>query len=233
MEDNILIECRELTKVYSRGKETPVRAVDGVELKVSNGEFLAIVGRSGTGKSTLLNLIGGLDQPTSGTVILDGKALDKISDRELALVRREKIGFVFQDFNLLPGYTAYENIEIALAPGQLSTKERRGRVENLLHAFELADRANHLPRQLSVGQQQRLAIARALVNNPVLILADEPTGGVDPTTAKEVVDRLVELNRRSNVTLIVTTHSAFPYHLASRVVYMKDGRMVSQEEAGY
>ena len=226
-----LIECRELTKVYPGGKASPVRAVDRVDLKVYKGEFVVIVGRSGVGKSTLLNLMGGLDRPTSGTVVFDGNAIEKMSDKELARIRMNKIGFVFQDYNLLPAYSALENIELTLAPSEPSRKKRRERGEKLLRDFGLIDRADHLSVQLSLGEQQRVAIARALVNNPILILADEPSGGIDPTTAKEIVARFVELNQKDDVTLVIATHGAFPRSLASRVLYMKGGRIVSQEDA--
>lgn len=228
-----LLECRKLTKVYFRVKDSPISAVDGVDLKICNRDVLVIVGRSASGKTTLLNLIGGLDRPTSGTVILDGEALEKMSNKELALVRLKRVGFVFQGFNLLQAYTAFENIEVALAPTLLSRKERQQRVKNLLHTFNLAHRADHLPLELSLGQQQKVAIARALANHPVLVLADEPTGELDPITAREVVETFAELNRRYNVTLVIATHGAFPYNVANRVVYMKDGRIVNQKEAGY
>ena len=228
-----LIETRELTKVYLPKKETQVKAVDEVNLKVHRGEFLVIVGRSGSGKTTLLNLIGALDRPTSGTVIFEGKDLGGLSNRELALLRRHKVGFVFQTFNLLPALTALENIEVALAPTPLSREERREKSRTLLEIFELKNRADHLPLELSVGQRQKLAIARALASDPVLILADEPTGEIDPTTGKEIITKLVELNRRHNVTLVVASHGAFPYNLAKRVLFLKNGRLVSQEEAGY
>jgi len=233
MEENTLLECRELCKVYARGRGSPVKAVDNVSLQIRRGDFVVIVGRSGTGKSTLMNLLGGLDRPTSGTVSLEGNALEKMSDAELALVRMNKIGFIFQDFNLLPAYTAFENVEVALAPTRLNKEERRKRVEDLLTRFDILGRAEHLPAELSLGQQQRVAIARALVNNPVLLMADEPTGGVDPITAKEVTQKFVELNKVQGVTVIVTTHGAFPFDLGNRLLFMKDGRIVSREESGY
>jgi putative ABC transport system ATP-binding protein len=230
--ENLLLECQDVTRVFPK-RNPPVTAVNNVSLKVSRGDFLVIVGRSGAGKSTLLNLIGALDRPTSGTVLIDDKPLDNMSDKDLARFRMKNIGFIFQDFNLLPAYTAFENIEIALIPNRLPKTERRDRVESLLHASGLADRADHLPLEMSVGEQQKLAIARALANNPPLILADEPTGAVDPMTAKETVDRLLELNHKRNVTLVVTTHGIFPYHLVNQALYMKNGGIVSKDEAGY
>jgi putative ABC transport system ATP-binding protein len=228
-----LIETRELTKVYLRKSEAQVKAVDGVNLKIYRGEFLAIVGRSGSGKTTLLNLIGTLDRPTSGAVIFEGRALCDLSNRELTLLRRQKVGLVFQTFNLLSALTALENITVALAPTRMSMEERQEKARTLLDTFELSDRADRLPLELSVGQQQKLAIARALINDPVLILADEPTGEMDPITGREIVAKLVELNRNHNVTLVVTSHGTFPYDRADRVLFLKDGRLVSKEEAGY
>lgn len=228
-----LIETRELTKVYLRKSEIQIKAVDGVNLKIYRGEFLAIVGRSGSGKTTLLNLIGTLDRPTSGAVIFEGRDLCDLSNRDLTLLRRQKVGLVFQTFNLLPALTALENIEVALAPTRMSKEERQEKARTLLDIFELTDRADRLPLELSVGQQQELAIARALINDPVLILADEPTGEMDPITGREIVAKLVELNRNYNVTLVVTSHGTFPCNQVDRVLFLKDGRLVSKEEAGY
>ena len=228
-----LIETRELTKVYLRKSEIQIKAVDGVNLKIYRGEFLAIVGRSGSGKTTLLNLIGTLDRPTSGAVIFEGRDLCDLSNRDLSLLRRQKVGLVFQTFNLLPALTALENIEVALAPTRMSKEERQEKARTLLDIFELTDRADRLPLELSVGQQQKLAIARALINDPVLILADEPTGEMDPITGREIVAKLVELNRNYNVTLVVTSHGTFPCNQVDRVLFLKDGRLVSKEEAGY
>lgn len=228
-----LIETRELTKTYPRKREAPVVAVNGVNIRIFRGEFLAIVGRSGCGKTTLLNLIGALDRPTSGAVIFENKNLGAFSHRDLALLRRQKVGFVFQTFNLLPALTAFENIEVALAPTQMSRDERREKAKSLLESLELMDKAEHLPLELSVGQQQKVAIARAMARDPPLILADEPTGEMDPVTGGEIASKLVELNQKHNVTVVVTSHGAFPYELARRVLFMKNGKIVSQEQAGY
>lgn len=231
--DTPIVEAKEVSKTYrSKGGEL-VRAVESVDLKVFHGEFLALVGRSGAGKTTLLNLIGALDLPSSGTMLLDGMDLSRIPSRELALVRRRKIGFIFQDFNLLPVLTVSENLEVALALTDTPTKEQKTRITNLLTSFELEKKANCLPSELSLGQQQRVAIARALVNNPSLILADEPTGEVDSITAKSVVGKLAELNQRFAITLIVATHGSFPYDDAKRILFMKDGRIMPPEKAGY
>lgn len=230
---NPLIETKELTKVYPRKREAPVNALSNVNLKIFRGEFLAIVGRSGSGKTTLLNLLGTLDRPTLGKVIFEDKDLGKFSNRDLALLRRQKIGFVFQTFNLLPALTVLENIEVALVPTQMSRYEQKEKAKTLLKLFELTDKADHLPLELSVGQQQKVAIARAVARDPPLILADEPTGEMDSMTGEEIVAKLVELNQKYSVTLVVSSHGTFPYKLASRVLFMKSGTIVSQEEAGY
>jgi len=232
MEDSAVVECQGLTKVFRRRTGAALKAVDNVDLQVGAGEFVLIVGRSGSGKSTLLGLLGGLDRPTAGSVRLRGKALEATPDRELARTRRENVGFVFQDFNLLPAYTALENVEIALAPLALPRQEQRGRAEALLRRFGVLDRAEHLPAELSLGEQQRVAVARALANRPLLILADEPTGGVDALTGREVVDKLSELNHEEGVTAVVATHGVFPQEAASRVLYMRDGALVSRDAAG-
>lgn len=227
-----MIETRRLTKVFLRRGEQ-VKAVDGVTVKIIEGEFVAVVGRSGAGKTTLLNLIGALDQPTSGTVKFKDKEISNVSKKGLSLLRREKIGFIFQDFNLLPTLTSFENIEVALALATMKRDKLREKVNSLLDSVGLSNRADHFPSELSVGQRQKLAIARALANDPVLLLADEPTGEMDPTSGREIASRLFELNRECNVTVVVASHGAFPYHKANRTLFMKDGKLVSKEKAGY
>jgi putative ABC transport system ATP-binding protein len=227
--DMPVVETKKVSKIYHQGGGS-IKAVDSIDLQVSQGEFLAIVGRSGAGKTTLLNLIGALDMPSSGMVLLDGVDMSKASTKEMALVRRKKIGFVFQNFNLLPALTVFENLEVALATTEIPMEEQKKRIKDLLSFFELYGKMDCLPNELSLGQQQRVAIARALVNNPSLILADEPTGEVDSITAKGVVDKLVELNQRFGITLIVATHGSFPYKVAKRVLFMKDGRIIPFEE---
>jgi len=231
--NNPLIETRDLAKVYLRKSGPSIKALDGVNLEVSAGEFLVIVGLSGSGKTTLLNLVGALDRPTSGEVIFEGKSLNDFSNRDLALLRRRKIGFVFQTFNLLPSLTALENIELALIHSKMSKEEINDNVNALLNLFDLTDKSNRLPFELSVGQQQKVAIARALVKDPVLILADEPTGEMDPIAGREIVAKLVELNQKSKVTMIVASHGTFPCTQADRTLFIKDGKIVSQKEAGY
>jgi len=231
--NSLLTETRNLRKVYFRKSSPPIKALDGVNLKVFAGEFLALVGRSGSGKTTLLNLIGALDRPTSGEVLFEGKSLGDFSNRDLALLRREKIGFIFQTFNLLPSLTVLENVESALVHLPMSKNQITKKVATLLEFFDLTAKSSMLPLDLSVGQQQKVAIARALVKNPVLILADEPTGEMDPIAGREIVAKLVELNRKLKVTMIVASHGAFPYTQTDRTLFIKDGKLVSQKEAGY
>jgi putative ABC transport system ATP-binding protein len=233
LKNNPLIATKDLSKVYLRKNLPPIKALDEVDLEIFAGEFLAIVGRSGSGKTTLLNLVGALDRPTSGKVIFEGKSLGDFSNRDLALLRRSKIGFIFQTFNLLPTLTVLENVKSALIHSQMPKEEINNKVTDLLDFFDLTDKSNRLPLELSVGQQQKVAIARALVKDPVLILADEPTGEMDPIAGKEIVTKLVELNRKSKVTMIVASHGTFPYTQADRTLFLKDGKIVSQKEAGY
>jgi len=228
-----LLETKEIVKVFCRKNSPPIKALDGVSVEIHAGEFLALVGRSGSGKSTFLNLVGALDRPTSGQVIFEGKSLKDFSNRDLTFFRRRKIGFVFQTFNLLPSLTIKENVEAALIHSNFSRKEISNKVAVLLDSFDLSDKCNRLPLELSVGQQQKAAIARAIVKEPVLLLADEPTGEMDPISGKEIVEKLIELNKKSKVTLIVATHGTFPHNQADRTLFIKDGRIVSQNEAGY
>jgi len=233
IKNNPLIETRDLAKVYLRKSGSSIKALDGVNLQIFAGEFLAIVGRSGSGKTTLLNLIGALDRPTSGKVTFEGKNLSDLSDRDLALLRRQKVGFIFQTFNLLPALTALENIEVALIHSRMSKEEISEKAATMLNLFKLTDKSNQLPLELSVGQQQKVAIARALAKDPALILADEPTGEMDPITGEEIVAKLVELNEKTKVTIIVASHGTFPYNQVDRTLFIKDGKIVSQKEAGY
>jgi ABC-type lipoprotein export system ATPase subunit len=228
-----LLETKEVVKVFSRKNDPLIKALDGVNVEIHAGEFLALVGRSGSGKSTFLNLVGALDRPTSGQVIFEGKSLKNFSNRELTFFRRRKIGFVFQTFNLLPSLTIGENVEAALIHSNFSRQEIRNKVAVMLDSFDLSDKCNRLPLELSVGQQQKAAIARAIVKEPILILADEPTGEMDPISGKEIVEKLIELNKKSKVTLIVASHGTFPYNQADRTLFIKDGKIVSQNEAGY
>src|SRR3989337_2162257 len=228
-----LIETQNLGKIYFRKSAPQIKALDGVNLQVTAGEFVALVGCSGSGKTTLLNLMGALDRPTSGEVFFEGMNLGDFSNRDLALLRRQKIGFVFQTFNLLPSLTVCENVQLALVHSPMSKNEIAEKVATELEFFDLTDKSSILPLDLSVGQQQKVAIARALVKNTILILADEPTGEMDPMAAEEIIAKLVELNRKSKVTTVVVSHGTFPYKQADRTLFLNNGKIVSQKEAGY
>jgi putative ABC transport system ATP-binding protein len=222
-----ILEARGLTKVYRRGA-SEVRAVDGIDLDVDAGEFMAIMGRSGSGKTTLLDLLGCLLRPTDGSLSIDGRGVIGASDGELATIRRERIGFVFQEFNLIPTLTAIENVLLPLryGPRRHDAKEW---ARQLLELVGLGDRATHRPTELSGGEQQRVAIARALVNEPAVILADEPTGELDSATSERLVATLRELNRDRGVTIIIVTHDAGVAGATDRVVRLSDGRVVADE----
>jgi putative ABC transport system ATP-binding protein len=232
-QNNPLIEAKNLGKVYSRKNAVPIKALEGVNLEAFQGEFLAIIGRSGSGKTTLLNLLGALDRPTTGEIKFAGKFLDGFSNRDLAILRREKIGFIFQTFNLLPSLTVFENVELALVHLRMSKDQIRRKVAAFLDSLELAEMSSRLPLELSVGQQQKVAIARAIAKDPALILADEPTGEMDPITGREILEKLIELNRKAKITLIVASHGRLMHEEANRTLFLKGGKIVSQEEAGY
>jgi putative ABC transport system ATP-binding protein len=223
------IRVRRLTKVYGEG-ETAVRALSSVDLTVLRGEMVAIMGPSGSGKSTLLHLLGALDTPTTGTVEIGGRRFDGLSDGELTFLRRERIGFVFQFFNLLPALTAEENVLLpALIAGDRD-RESRQRASELLARVGLAERAGHLPGELSGGEQQRVSIARALLMDPELVLADEPTGNLDSTSSAEVLKLLRELNRREGHTIVLVSHDPAAASMAGRVVFLRDGRVAGELE---
>ncbi len=222
-----VIELQSITKYYGTG-EAQVRALDGINVTIERGEFVAIMGTSGSGKSTMMNIIGALDIATSGSYELDGINIDQLSDDALSLVRNRKIGFVFQSFNLIPRTTALANVELPLAYRGVERKERRRRAIAALDAVGLADRADHGPTQLSGGQQQRVAIARALVTNPSLVLADEPTGNLDSRSTADVLDLLQRTHERGN-TIVLITHEENVAARASRVIHLVDGQVSSDE----
>ena len=225
------IRTRRLKKVYGEG-ETAVHALDGVDLVVTRGELVAIMGPSGSGKSTLLHLLGALDTPSSGTVSIGRRRFDGLSDAELTLLRRDRIGFVFQFFNLLPALTARENVLLpALIAGERG-REHVERADTLLERVGLGDRADHLPGELSGGEQQRVSIARALLMEPALVLADEPTGNLDSTSSAEVLALLRELNRAEGHTLVIVTHDPGAASMAGRVVLLRDGKIADEFKGG-
>jgi putative ABC transport system ATP-binding protein len=211
-----------VTKLYHKGHCT-VPAVTGVDLVIGDGEWLAIQGRTGHGKTTLLNLLGGLDRPTQGSVELDGTSLGALPETRLTQVRAQSIGFIFQTFNLIPTLTAAENVEAALIPLRTGQSKRRGRVAAALESVGLADRANHLPTELSGGQQQRVAIARALVKEPTVVLADEPTGNLDEDTRDDIIALLQHLWRDRGLTLVLVTHETSIARRAQRIGVMTNG----------
>ncbi|CAG0954031.1 sulfonate transport system ATP-binding protein [Gammaproteobacteria bacterium] len=217
-----MIEIENITKVYQMG-ETEVRALDGVSLKIEDGEWIAITGPSGSGKSTLMSILGCLDSPTSGSYILDGTDVAKMRDDQLAAVRNTKIGFVFQQFNLLARTSALENVALPLL--YASGNHQRDRAKAALTAVGLADRLGHRPNELSGGQQQRVAIARALVTEPSIILADEPTGNLDSKTGKEIMSLFSELHSTRGITVIFVTHDPAIAANAQRVIYIRDGQV--------
>ena len=225
-----ILEARGLTKVYRRGA-SEVRAVDGIDLDVTAGAFMAIMGRSGSGKTTLLDLLGCLLRPTDGELAIDGRSVIGASDGELAAIRRERIGFVFQEFNLIPTLTAIENVLLPLRYGP-RRPDGRSRALELLDLVGLGARATHRPTELSGGEQQRVAIARALVNEPAVILADEPTGELDSATSEQLMATLRQLNRDRGVTIIIVTHDAGVAGATDRVVRLSDGRVVADEGRG-
>jgi putative ABC transport system ATP-binding protein len=212
----------DVTKLYAKGRQT-VPAVRDITLAIEDGQWLAVQGRTGHGKSTLLNLLGGLDRPTSGTIELDGQDLSKLREDRVTRLRARTIGFIFQTFNLVPTLTAAENVEAALMPLRIGAAERHRRVNAALDSIGLADRARHLPGELSGGQQQRAAIARALVKEPTVLLADEPTGNLDQDTRDEIINLLEKLWRERGLTLILVTHDAAIAQRAQRVGVMNEG----------
>ncbi len=219
-----IVRIRELTKVYAQG-EIQVTALDRITLKIAAGEFLALMGPSGSGKSTLLHIIAGVDRPTSGECLVQGVDVTKLNESQLADWRNQNVGFIFQTFNLIPVLTAAENVELPLLLTQLDRRQRRQQVETALEVVGLADRAKHLPRQLSGGQEQRVAIARALVTDPKLIVADEPTGNLDSHSAQDVLTALQSLRRDAGKTIIMVTHDPKAAAFGTRQIHLEKGEL--------
>lgn len=227
---DVLVDVRGVEKIFRRGGEE-VHVLRDLDLQVPRGDFLALMGPSGSGKSTLLNLIGGLDRPTRGTIMVDGARIDEMSSRELAKWRARHIGLVFQFYNLLPVLSAAKNIELPLLLTNLSAADRKKHVETALRIVGLEHRAGHTPRTLSGGEQQRVGIARAIVTDPTIILADEPTGDLDRKTGDGILDLLQALNRQHGKTVIMVTHDPHAATRASRVLHLLDGQLSTEMAA--
>lgn len=224
-ENGYIVNATGIQKTYSTGSIT-VSALRGIDLQVKRGEMVAIMGPSGCGKTTTLNCLSGLDDIDSGTVVIDGQVIHDLPDDERSDYRARRMGFVFQLYNLLPVLSAVENVEMPLLVSGISSKEARRRSLDLLEQVGLSERANHLPAELSGGQRQRVTIARALVNRPAIVWADEPTGDLDSETANEVMDLMIQLNKDSGETFVIVTHSREVGEIADRIVRMKDGLVI-------
>ncbi len=221
-----MIELQNVTKTVRSGEED-LTILDGVSLVIPDGEFVSITGASGSGKSTMLGLIAGLDAPTTGSILIDGEDITKMSEDNLADVRSHKIGFIFQSFHLIPSLTAFENILIPMEI--LGLKDAKTRAEHLLADVELTNRGHHYPSELSGGEQQRIAIARAFANHPKILLADEPTGNLDSKNGSHIFDLMTAMHTKNNVTLVLVTHDNNLAEMAQRQVILKDGRVISDE----
>ncbi len=228
MKNNCIIKVSNVSKIYRKGVEV-IKALDDVNFKVTKGEFLTILGPSGSGKTTLLNLLGALDRPTSGIIMLDNLNITEFSESELVTLRRRKIGFVFQQYNLIPTLSAVENVEVALIPTRISKKARHERAKELLNLVGLGKRIDHLPSEISSGEQQRVAIARALANDPELLLMDEPTGVLDTKTGREIMEIIRKANKDQGKAVVVVTHAEYVKGHSDRLLFMRDGRIHEQE----
>jgi putative ABC transport system ATP-binding protein len=227
-----VLQIQNLSKTYMLGKRV-VPALSNLDLTVNAGEFVAIMGPSGSGKTTLLNVIGCIDKPTSGSVLLDGVDVSKLAENQLYKIRRDKMGFVFQTFNLLPYLNARENVELPMEGRVKSRDERQKKASELLATVGLAGRENHRPQRLSAGEQQRVAIARALANNPAIILADEPTGNLDTQNKQEIIKLLANLNLTQGTTIILVTHDGEAAHQTERMLLLKDGKIIKEKQGSH
>ena len=225
-----VIQMNGIVKRYYEGKENELEILHGMDLTVRQGDFVAIVGESGSGKSTLMNIIGALDKPTTGTYLLDGTNVQAMPDSQLSVIRNKKIGFVFQNFNLIGRTSALKNVELPMLYAHVPPRQRTQRARELLAAVGMADRADHQPNELSGGQKQRVAIARAMANDPSLLLADEPTGALDSATSRTVMDIFHRLNRQQGKTIVLITHSQQLAEECPRILTLIDGRIVSERQ---
>jgi len=228
---NLVLETEKLDKVYKLGNRK-VRALSDLNLQVKKGDFISIMGPSGSGKTTLLNMLGCLDKPTYGKVVLDGEDITKVPEKKLFKIRKYKVGFVFQTFNLMPYLNAVENVELPMEGTKKSRDEKRKRARELLKMVGLSEREEHRPHRLSAGEQQRVAIARALANNPAIVLADEPTGNLDSKTGYDIVRLLGQLNTDQGTTIVIVTHDSRMASRAGRMLSLSDGRLLSKEKQG-
>jgi putative ABC transport system ATP-binding protein len=222
--DNILIKAENLSKVYGSG-ESKVIAVNDVDFSINEGEFISLLGTSGSGKSTLLHMLGAMDKPTSGKIYFKDKAINKIKEKELYKFRLNKIGFIFQTFNLIPSLTVLENVMLPMTLNKVSKKRAKEKALELIELVDLSSRINHIPAKLSGGQKQRVAIARSLANNPEIIFADEPTGNLDSKNGEKVMEILIELNKKGH-TILMVTHNEDLAKRTTRIIEMKDGKII-------
>ena len=223
-----IVECQAVNKSYHQGT-VAVHALRDITLSVERGSFMALAGPSGSGKTTLLNLVGGLDAPDSGTITVDGQPFDTTTQSDLATLRLHKVGFVFQSYNLIPVLSAEENVEYVMLLQNIALKERRERAHAILDEVGLSDKYDRRPAELSGGQQQRVAVARAIVSNPAIVLADEPTANLDSSTGKELLELMAKMNQEKGVTFIFSTHDKMVMDYAHRLVYLRDGSVANDE----
>ncbi|WP_027205588.1 ABC transporter ATP-binding protein [Butyrivibrio fibrisolvens] len=227
---DIMIDARGIIKRFNIGKENELEILHGVNLKVRKGEFVSVVGQSGSGKSTLMNIIGILDKPTKGSYILDGIDIAKAKDNQLCAIRNQKIGFVFQTYNLIPRTSALKNVELPMLYAGVKARERKEKAMELLELVGMGERTDHKPDELSGGQKQRVAIARALVNDPAIILADEPTGALDSATGRAVMDLFHKLNEEKGITIVFITHSNELAEETGRILTLRDGMIIGERQ---